>query len=263
MSRFYNAHRTRGLYDPNSKQPFKLSRSKIELFLNCPRCFYVDRRLGVGRPPGFPFHLNTAVDHLLKKEFDVHRAKGTQHPLQESYGIDAIPYQNESINTWRENFTGVQYLHAETNMIIYGAVDDIWVKPSKQLIVVDYKATSKDGDVNIKAEWQIGYKRQMEVYQWLLRQNDFNVSATGYFVYCNGRRDNESFDGRLEFKVKLIPYRGSDKWVDRAIRLAHACLTTPNIPEANPECDYCNYVDAVEGLDTTKLASYRPQLRLI
>src|SRR5689334_223526 len=105
MSQYYNAKRTRGLFDPNSKTPYKISRSKIDLFLNCPRCFYMDRRLGVGRPPGFPFHLNSAVDALLKKEFDVHRAAGTKHPLQKSYGINAIPFAHDDINIWRENFS--------------------------------------------------------------------------------------------------------------------------------------------------------------
>lgn len=75
MSQYYNPQRTKNLYNPDSKEPFKLSRSKIDLFLNCPRCFYLDRRLGVGRPPGSPFALNSAVDVLFKKEFDLHRAK--------------------------------------------------------------------------------------------------------------------------------------------------------------------------------------------
>ena len=61
MSQYYNSQRTKGLYTPNASEPFKLSRSKIDLFLSCPRCFYFDRKLGVGRPPGFPFALNSAV----------------------------------------------------------------------------------------------------------------------------------------------------------------------------------------------------------
>jgi len=69
-----------GLFDPSSKEPFKVSRSKLELFIECPRCFYLDRRLVVGRPPGYSFSLNSAVDALLKKEFDFHRAKQTPHP---------------------------------------------------------------------------------------------------------------------------------------------------------------------------------------
>ena len=41
------------LFDPDSTEPFKLSRSGLELFHDCPRCFYLDKRLGIGRPGGF------------------------------------------------------------------------------------------------------------------------------------------------------------------------------------------------------------------
>ena len=76
MSTYYNSKRTKNLFDPNSKLPYKLSRSKIDDFINCSRCFYLDRRLGIAHPPGYPFNLNSAVDHLLKKEFDIHRGNG-------------------------------------------------------------------------------------------------------------------------------------------------------------------------------------------
>ena len=58
---------------------------------------------------------------------------------------------------------GIQYLHSPTNLLITGGVDDVWVYPNGELIIVDYKATSKDGEVNLDSDWQIGYKRQMEV----------------------------------------------------------------------------------------------------
>ncbi len=233
--------RTRYLFDPKDKTQFKLSRSKIDLFLNCPRCFYLDRRLGLPQPQGFPFNLNSAVDALLKKEFDIHRAEGTQHPLMETYGIDAIPFEHEKMDEWRHNFTGVQFLHKPTNFLIFGAIDDLWISPHGELIVVDYKATSKEEEVNLNADWQIGYKRQMEIYQWLLRQNGFKVSNTGYFVYCNGKRDREAFDGKLEFDVSILPYKGDASWVEQTILDAHQCLMGDKIPAAGKDCDYCKY----------------------
>ncbi len=65
MSQYYNPNRTKNLYDPirhgsgqeKSTELFRLSRSKINLFIRCPRCFYLDRELGVGQPPGYPFSL--------------------------------------------------------------------------------------------------------------------------------------------------------------------------------------------------------------
>ncbi len=246
MSEYYTSQRTRNMYVPSDTEPFKLSRSKIDLFLSCPRCFYFDRKLGVGRPPGFPFALNSAVDALLKKEFDGHRFNGTNHPLIEKYGIDARPIPHEDLDKWRHNFTGIQCMHEQTNLLIYGAIDDLWQNSKGEYIVVDYKATAKDEEIKeLNKDWHDGYKRQMEVYQWLLRRKGLKVSDTGYFVYCNGKADGDVFDAKLEFDITLIPYTGNDSWVEKAVCDAHKCLNADSIPEASPDCDYCAYVEAI------------------
>jgi len=212
MSEYYNPNR-KDSYNYGGKQ-WKLSRSKIDLFRQCPRCFYIDNKLGTKRPPGFPFAINSAVDTLLKKEFDIHRAKGEQHPLQEQYGVDARPVAHEELDIWRENFKGVRYEDKKTGLVITGAIDDLWINSQGEYIVVDYKATAKDEPVvELDKEWQDGYKRQMEVYQWLLRKTGLKVSKTGYFVYCTGKLDREAFDGKIDFDVKLIAYEGDDSWV--------------------------------------------------
>ena len=126
--------RTRNIYDPNSEKPFKLSRSKVDNFVSCKRCFYIDRRLGVGQPPGFPFNINSAVDELLKKEFDQYRKKGEPHPYMETVDKNLIPYSHEKLDEWRENFKGVQFHHEETNLIFTGAVDDLWFDLDLSLI---------------------------------------------------------------------------------------------------------------------------------
>jgi len=248
MSEYYKPNRTKNIYDPQSAESFKLSRSKIENFMACPKCFYLDRRLGIGEPPGYPFNLNTAVDTLLKKEFDLHRAKQKAHPLMKAYGLDAVPFAHEMMNEWRENFKGIQYLHEPTNFIVTGAVDDLWQDKNGEIIVVDYKSTSKTSKVTLDAEWQDGYKRQMEIYQWLLRRKGLKVSDTGYFVYCNGKTDREAFDGKLEFDIDLLPYAGNDSWIEGKLVEIKKCLDG-KIPEPSKECDYCNYREAVSEVE--------------
>ncbi len=250
MGGFYKGKRSRNLFDGNSE--FRVSRSKLDLFLNCPRCFYVDRRLGVGQPPGFPFNLNSAVDALLKKEFDFHRERSEPHPLFEKFGITAIPYKHEKIDEWRDSLRrGATYTVPNTNLIITGGVDDVWFNTqTEELHIADYKATSKNGEVSLDADWQIGYKRQAEVYQWLFRKNGFKVSKTAYFVYCNGLTSNERFDSRLDFEIKIIPYQGNADWVDDAVFRAHTCLTSDEIPEPSEKCDFCTYVKAVAEVCT-------------
>lgn len=250
MSKYYNPNRKRNLYDSQSLEPFRISRSKIDLFLNCPRCFYLDRRLGVGQPPGYPFSLNSAVDKLLKKEFDIHRADGTTHPLMKQYGIDAIPLSHEKIDEWRDSLrAGITFKIDGENIVITGGVDDVWVAPDGEFIIVDYKATSKEEEVTLDADWQIGYKRQMEVYQWLFRKNGFRVSSTGYFVYCNGNTDREAFDGKLEFTIKIISYTGDDSWVEGKVLDAIKCLKNDQLPESGEDCDFCKYREAVKQFE--------------
>lgn len=136
-------------------------------------------------------------------------------------------------------------MHEPTNLHIFGAVDDVWQDQDENLIVVDYKATSKKSAINLDSGWQIMYKRQMEIYQWLLRQNGFKVSSRGYFVYTNARMDVEGFGDRLEFVTKIIPYDGDDSWVDKAITEMKKCMDgdMPDVGVAamGGPCDFCMY----------------------
>lgn len=239
-----HATRKRNIFDPASKEPFALSRSKIDLFFQCPRCFYLDRRLGVAPPRGFPFNLNDAIDLLMKKEFDQYREKQEPHPLVAAEGLSLVPMQHEQLEVWRNPFKGVRYHHQPSNFIVSGGVDDVWCDAEGTVTVVDYKATSKDEEVTIDAPWQDSYKRQLEVYQWLFRNNGFTVSDTGYFVYANGDRSADDFNDILRFKTKLIPYTGSDDWIGDALMRARQVLTEDTIPEAGKWCDFCPYRDA-------------------
>jgi hypothetical protein len=243
MSLYYKPHRKP---DYNYGGPrWRLSRSKIALFMECERCFYLDNKLGVARPPGFPFNLNSAVDALFKKEFDGHRVAKTKHPLCEQYGVDAIPFAHANMDVWRENFKGIEFFHEPTQMTVAGAVDDIWVNPQGELIVVDYKSTSKDKRIDSLDEaWHDGYKRQMEVYQWLLRQNGFPVSNTGYWVYANATKDRKAFDGKLEFEITLISHNGTTDWVEPTLFALKACAESDKLPPAHADCDYCRYREA-------------------
>jgi CRISPR/Cas system-associated exonuclease Cas4 (RecB family) len=249
-------------YRSGQKTPFKVSRSKIDDFLNCPRCFWLDRRLKIRKPNTPPFQINKAVDELLKKEFDSYRLKGEPHPLMVDNQIKAIPFAHDDLNKWRENFVGVQYLHEPTNLLVFGAVDDLWVTEDGELIVVDYKATAKKSEVSLDAPWQIAYKRQMEVYQWLLRQNGFQVSDTGYFVYCNGRLDLDGFNSRVEFSIKVIPYTGKDEWVEPTLFKLKECLESPEMPANNVACEYCAYARSRAELTLRALQS-KKQSKLI
>ena len=245
-----NYYKQRSLpYEPSQKAPFKLSRSKIELFMQCPRCFWLDVRLKITRPGSPPFNINKTIDELFKKEFDVYRAKQEPHPLMTDNQIKAVPYQHAELNNWRHNFTGITTVHQPTNLHIFGAVDDIWVNDKGELIVVDYKATAKDKPVTElgpEGTWHDMYRRQMEIYQWLLKQNGFKVSNTGYFVYATGRQDVKGFNNKVEFHTYVFPHHGKSDWVDKTIQEMKDCMDSDEMPligmaAMGGPCEHCTY----------------------
>lgn len=225
---------------------WRLSRSKIDLFIECPRCFYLDNKLGTARPRGPAFTLNVAVDALFKKEFDTYRKAKKPHPLMKAANIDAVPFIHKSLDDWRENFVGISCTHKPTGMTISGAVDDIWEASDGKLIVVDYKATAKDGTIETLSDsaWEEQYKRQIGVYQWLLIQNGFAVSNVGYFVYANGKSDLETFDNTLHFETTVVPCAGDLEWIEPTLVSIKQCLDADTFPKSSTSCEFCPYREA-------------------
>jgi hypothetical protein len=266
----YNAQRTRNMYPSNTtnntpsssscaQETFALSRSKIEDFIKCRACFYLDRKLGTTPPPGFPFSLNIAVDNNMKNEFDIHRKHQTMHPYCIAYDLQAekegrpklhaVPFQHPDIDAWRNSRTqGLRYKIPGTNIELHGGIDDIWQNQvTKELILVDYKATSKKGAVSLDAPWQNGYKRQMTIYQYLARKtlekDGFKVSNTGCFVYGNAQAETQLFNDQLKFQTPILTYEGDDSWVEPTVREAEQCLQANKIPAASQYCNICQFVE--------------------
>jgi len=254
MTMGFNQYRQRqsNLYQPGSKVPFSISRSKIDMFKDCPRCFYMDRRLGLPKPSIPGFSLNNAVDNLFKNEFDLLRKKGESHELMKQYKIDAIPFEHPKLSEWRDDYyryVGASVIHPKTNLKITGIIDDIWQNPQEELLIVDYKSTSTTKEISLEDKWKKGYKHQIELYQWIFRQLGFKVSPTGYIVYANGRRNNPRFDAKLEFDLTIHPFEGDDSWVEPVLKKIKKCLDSDKLPDpgVNEEghmCEHCAYKKA-------------------
>lgn len=216
----------------------KLSRSKIDLYLECPRCFWLEVNKGIKRPAVAPYTINSAIDILLKKEFDFYRQKSKPHPIMEKFNIDAIPFNHENISSWRNTFSGIQFYHEPTDLLIFGGIDDIWVNKNNELFIVDYKATGANQHKIYES-----YKRQMEIYQWLFLRNNFNVSRIGYFVFARVNKANgfESDSPVLSFDLFIESYEGDSSWVENVLFGIKEVLKLNSPPDQNPNCDYCNY----------------------
>ncbi len=238
----------RSSYKPGQKEDFKLSRGKFSDFLSCPRCFYMDRVLGLAEP-GMPgWSLNSATDELLKKEFDECREKQTPHRLFKHYGLDhVVPFKHEEMDAWRDSMRrGLMYRFEDTNIILSGGVDDIWQDMNtKELIVVDYKSQASSEIVEPKSYlsnvYHQGYKTQMDFYNYLLRGMGFKTSETSYFLVVNADKSLNGFNGNMKFSETLIPYKHDISWIPSKIREMINLMNQNNIPSSHESCENCAY----------------------
>jgi CRISPR/Cas system-associated exonuclease Cas4 (RecB family) len=164
----------------------------------------------------------------------------------EENGIGAVPFVHKELEVWRDPFVGVMHTHKETGLVVSGGVDDVWIKPDGTLIIVDYKATSKEGTIETLADssWEDQYKRQIGVYQWLFEKNGFTVDKTGYFVYANALQTEATFNNTLMFETTLVPCEGDQNWIEPKLKEIKACLESDTYPESGEGCEYCPYREA-------------------
>ena len=244
------AFRKNNTYKYESGKTFTLSRSGIDSFINCQRCFYLNK-VGNIKDIGMPgFSLNSAHDELMKKELDTYREKAEAHPYMESLNKNLIPFQHEKMEEWRNNFKGIAYHHKKTDLIITGAIDDVWIDTdTNELVIVEYKSTSTQSEIDLNdgTPWKEQYKRQIDIYQWLFRMNGFEVSDDSVFLYSNGIKTAEKFNDVMNFKTYVLEYKGSTDWVEPKIIEIKKVLDQTSIPSLNEECETCSYVESVQA----------------
>ena len=230
-----------------SLQRRQLSRSKIELFTECPRCLYLDVARGIPRPSGPPFTLNNAVDSLMKAEFDRYRAAGEPHPLFATAGLDAVPFQHAELDRWRHNFTGVRWMDEETGWTLFGAVDDLWQARTGELIVADYKATARarDADRGATSIRPTG-GRWTSTSSWSGARVSRSATAAGSSTRT-ATAALADFGDKLCFTTRSCPTTATTPGCStlsgaRSRRSADVAAAAPG-----PDCDYCAYVASASG----------------
>jgi len=221
-----------------------LSRSQLDLFTGCPRCFWLRNRHGVKQPEGFPLALNLAMDVLLKAEFDEFRAAGKLHPLLAEHKVKAKLFDDtEKLSEWRNNFRGVRWTDPKTGHTLFGAVDDILEFPDDSLAVLDYKSSGAK-EVTIYPSYQL----QMDVYTFLLQRLGYRTAPKAYFAFFIAVKD-DGFNGRLPFRAELREVTPQPDRVHQLFKSATALAQSDDVPEPGSECDVCRwYSEAIPVL---------------
>lgn len=224
----------------------KLSRSSLKLFLECPRCFWLDLHHKIKRPPGYPYTLSAAVDYLVKREFDGYREAGKLPSIFAEAGLDVKLFNGPELREWRNNFKGVSYFDEGLNAILYGAVDDILEFEDGSLAVVDYKSSGSK-EITIYDD----YQKQMDVYNWILKQKGYQTYPEAFFLFYQVQKDEDGFHNVLKFKPSLRPVKVNTEWVgdvfERAVELARSDFFENNLSvevlAKTDGCNHCHYLE--------------------
>jgi hypothetical protein len=215
----------------------RVSRSGLEDFIKCPRCAYLKYAMDCWPPKSPPYTLNLAVDQLLKLEFDSCRQEGRHHPWTRELGLR--PYNHPRLDEWRDEKRGLVRDCVESGVQLFGALDDLWCDDEGGIHVVDYKATKSRSAPAMNAPWHDSYRRQADMYQWMLRGLGVDVSPTAYFLFCVVD-ESRGFAGSLNFTHQVVPYEGSDGWIPGKLKEFRAAMAAPTMPSTTlADCDAC------------------------
>lgn len=221
-----------------TSKPLKISRANLQLMKECPRCFWMYKHKGIGRPQGYPYTLSIAVDQLLKAEFDGYREKGIMHPVLANHDglAEAKLYpDHEQLTKWRNNFEGLKYHDTGLDATLFGAVDDMLEFNDGSLAVIDYKSSGAK-EISVYDD----YQTQMDVYTYILEQLGLKTARKAYFVFYQVDKTN-GFNGRLPFIGQIREVATNPDYVHglfaEAVRLARS--DTP--PPSHSECQYCTW----------------------
>ena len=213
---------------------YKLSPSSLNLMHECQRCFWLTQHKVWSRPASVFPSLPSGMDSILKKHFDKFCEKGLLPPElcdnKECKGCKLFD-DVELLNTWRSNFKGISYSDKEGN-ILHGAVDNLLVK-GKKIIVLDYKTRG----FPVKEDTHEHYVPQMEIYNFLLRENGYSTEDYSFLLFYYPNKVLET--GEVIFDTHLKKINISVKNAETTFKKALKLLNS-DCPKEN--CEWCKGV---------------------
>ena len=221
-----------------NEKAIQLSPNSLNLYLDCPHCFWLDKNLGIKRPPPYPYALNSAVDALLKEEFDAYREKKLAHPLLKENNIKAHLFGNQKLlNQWRNNLAGIRYFDPELQATLFGAVDDVLEFDDGKIAPLDYKSTGSTA-ANIYDRFQL----QLDTYTFLMEKNGYQTPRKGYLAFYIVDK-SRGFIDRLPFRKEFMEIETNPSDIYGIFKDAVAILKMATPPSHSQDCQFGKWLE--------------------
>jgi len=219
----------------------QLSPNSLNLFLECQHCFWLDKNKGIKRPPPYAYALNSAVDSLLKEEFDSYRAKKLTHPLLKENNIKAHLFGNQKLlNQWRSNLAGIRYFDEELQATLFGAVDDVLEFEDGKIAPLDYKSTGSTV-ANIYDRFQL----QLDTYTFLMEKNGYKTPRKGYLAFYIVDK-SKGFIDRLPFRKEVMEIETNPNDIYEIFKDAVEVLRSATPPKHSSDCQFAKWMEGAK-----------------
>ena len=213
------------LYVKNNLSPFGISRSKIDLFFDCKRCFYLDQRFGIKRPHGTALVINNFVVNNFKTILNKYR-----------------------LPSWNDQFKGIYYVDKKTNFKIKANLDDVWecsnLRDNYPVII---KSTSRRKDISSESIWP-GYWKQLSLYAYLLSKNSLKIGDKGILVYLNTAVKIQNNQKEIDFDILIFERKLDFSWIEPSLDKIFNVLNSDYVPEENSFCKFCRYQKSIQSI---------------
>lgn len=191
----------------------KLSPSALNLFLECPRCFWLRFNKDINRPEGASSTLPRGMDYTLKNHYDNYRKEGLPPELK-----GQVPGKLLQDQTKVKEMRGYGFGFQLNNEVWFGgALDEVLELPDGAIVPLDNKTK---GFPPKEAHWT--HVAQMSGYSLILREKEFTTKNIAYLVHWFFDHKNMNPQNPLGFnvaveEVKLTPTVLKTKFLKRLL----------------------------------------------
>lgn len=226
----------------------RLSKSALEKFKACPRCFWLEKTKGFKQPEGIRSGLPMGMDRILKGHYDSHRAinKMPEELATQLPGWTLFPQQGylDDMRNWRKGLT----VHVG-DYELSTALDDL-VTNGTLYAMCDYKTKAKATN---EADTKKYYQTQADCYDLALNTNNYKTDGRAHFAYYYPKTVGfaKGADVMMGWECQLVTIAADPEAAKKLLIAAGKCLEGP-MPKPSGLCGYCFYAAGYPKEDVKK-----------
>ena len=211
--------------ETGGRERITLSPSTLNIFRDCPRCFWLHINCGIKRPRGAFPSIASGLDSVIKEYFNSYRKEGILPPLLKDNIEGRLISQLPQKLFFNDN---------SKNALLMGMLDECLILPDDIYAPLDYKTRRSFPDNTHPA-----YQLQMDLYTLLLEKNNYKTNGLAYLLYFIPST-GKLHEG-VPFNIQIIEVKTS---VEKALDVFHRAidLLKKPMPVSSDNCEYCRWI---------------------